>query len=51
MGSEEGSSSLTSEIQEEIKKQGEIMRELRLEEQTDKDKNKVTFYCFPFNIP
>ena len=51
MAFKEGPSSLTSEIQEEIKKQGEIIKELRLKEQTDRDKNKVTFYCFPFNIP
>ena len=45
-----GPSSLRSEIQQEIKKQGEIIRQLKLEEQTDEVKNKVTFCGFPFSV-
>lgn len=35
-----------SEIQEAIKTQGEIIRQLKLEEQTDEVKKKVNSYCF-----
>ena len=37
-----------SEIQEAIKTQGEIIRQLKLEEQTDEVKKKVKSYCFFF---
>ena len=37
-----------SEIQEAIKTQGEIIRQLKLEEQTDEVKKKVKSYCFSF---
>ena len=30
-----------SEIQQEVRKQGEVIRQLKLEEQTDEVKNKV----------
>ena len=42
-----------SEIQEAIKTQGEIIRQLKLEEQTDEVKKKVKSYCFfsqPFSL-
>ena len=45
-----GPSSLRSEIQQEIKTQGEIIRQLKLEEQTDEVKNKVTFCGFLFSV-
>ena len=38
-----------SEIQEAIKTQGEIIRQLKLEEQTDEVKKKVKSYCFFLN--
>ena len=43
-------SSLRSEIQREIKMQGEIIRQLKLEEQTDEVKNKVSFCGFPYSV-
>ena len=43
-------SSLRSEVQREIKMQGEIIRQLKLEEQTDEVKNKVSVSGFPFNV-
>ena len=38
-----------SEIQEAIKTQGEIIRQLKLEEQTDEVKKKVKSCCFFLN--
>ena len=37
------------EVQEEIKTQGEIIRQLKLEEQTDEVKKKVKFKLFLFS--
>lgn len=41
MASKEGTSSSRTQIQQEIRKQGEIIRQLKQEEQTDEVKNKV----------
>ena len=49
MASSKESAFLRTEIQEAIRKQGEIIRQLKLEEQTDEVKNKVKFVllcCF-----
>ena len=45
-----GPSPLRSEIQQEIKIQGEIIRQLKLEEQTDEVKDKVSFCGFPYSV-
>lgn len=45
-----GPSLLRSEIQQEIKIQGEIIRQLKLEEQTDEVKDKVSFCGFPYSV-
>lgn len=47
MASKESPFSRT-EIQEAIRKQGEIIRQLKLEEQTDEVKNKVKFVLLFF---
>lgn len=46
MASKEGPLFSRTEVQQEIRKQGDIIRQLKLEEQTDEVKNKVAFLLF-----